>query len=128
MPSTFFEKHLDNLDWPRICRNEGIPSIFFEKHLDNLDEFNWYNLCGNTNIPLDFFKKHLDKVAWGPLCGNDFGKYFNNMKKEKTKIFMSLVFKDIESYIYSIPLNSFSCLPKGGSGYIEIIRKYNFYN
>jgi len=116
IPSTFFEKNLDKVDWYSLCLNTNIPSTFFEKHLDKI---NWYWLCQNTNIPSTFFEKHLDKVDWNCLCRNNFSFYFDNQEIQQTKSKMKQVLNEIESIVFAVPPNVFSCLPKGGAGYLE---------
>lgn len=51
--------------------------------------------------------------------------YFKNIKMQETKSKLSLVFEEINIFVYSILPNLFSCLPKGGSDYIEMINQYD---
>ena len=48
-------------DINKLATYSNIPFTFFEKHIDKVD---WSNLSYNTNIPFVFFEKHLDKVNW----------------------------------------------------------------
>ena len=122
IPVEFFEKHLDKVYWIYLCYNENLPVRFFE---ENLDKINWINLCYNTNMPINFFEKHLDKVNWSSLCKNNFNCYLHNREIQINKMKMSLVLKEIESFIYTVLRNVLSCLQKGGLGYIEVVSKYN---
>jgi len=31
---TFFERHLDKVDWPALSKNPSLSEAFFEKHID----------------------------------------------------------------------------------------------
>jgi len=44
------------------------------------------------------------------------------VKENKTKF--TKVIKEIDTFCYSIPSNDFPVLPRGGSGYLDIIEKY----
>jgi len=50
--------------------------------------------------------------------------YFKKTQIENNKNNLSKVFKEISSLINTFPSNSFSCLPKGGRFYLEMIDKY----
>jgi len=66
----------------------------------------------------------LDKISWYYLTKNDFSSYFNNKEKEENKKQMILVHNEIKTFIYCMPCNILSCLPKGGCGYVEMLSKY----
>jgi len=65
-------------------------------------------------------------VSWINLSRNNFSCYLQKIGIEENKIKMVHVFDEIKSFVNSIPLNGFSCLPRGGTGYIEVLSKYNF--
>lgn len=37
LPESFFEKHLNKIDWCELCTNRSLSEAFFERHLDNID-------------------------------------------------------------------------------------------
>ena len=50
---TFFEKHLDNVDWQLLSCNINLSESFFERHLDKVD---WEILSQNKNMNEAFFE------------------------------------------------------------------------
>jgi len=124
IPASFFEKHLDKVHWDSLCCNTNIPVSFFEK---NLNKINWDNLCLNTNIPVTFFNNHLDKINWIYLSSNNFGSYFQNFEIQENKTKMTLVFEEINTFVYLVPPKVLNCLPKGGSGYLEMLSRYEIF-
>jgi len=113
---------LDKVGWYYLCQNTNIPIKFFEKHLDKV---RWFSLSINTNMSIEFFEKSLYEVNWESLSKNNFSEYFNNVEIEENKKILSKTHHKINTF-YSIPSNSFSFLPKGGRGYLEVLEKYNF--
>lgn len=70
LPISFYEKHIENVDWCALCENENIPISFYEKHFEKIS---WKNLCLNDSVPLQFFITHLgEKIILyiDDLCGN----------------------------------------------------------
>jgi len=39
---------------------------------------------------------------------------------------MGIISKEINIFVNAVPCNTFSCLPRGGQGYLEVVGKYNF--
>ena len=63
----FFEKHIDIVNWDKLCKNTNLSDSFFERYIHSL---NWFSLCQNTNISESFFEKHIHRVNWVGLCQN----------------------------------------------------------
>ena len=124
VPFTFFEKHLDKLDWYNLYVNKNIPESFWEKYIDKITKYGWSVILRNTNIHLSFIEKYANNANYDILYYNDFSEYFDNIELQETKSKMSFVLKDIENFVYSVPVNVISCLYKGGYGYLEVINKY----
>ena len=55
-----------------------------------------------------------------------FDNYFLNLEKQEYKNIMKNSLKDINQYVNCIPPNVFSCLPKGGQEYLDVVEKYKF--
>jgi len=66
----------------------------------------------------------LDKVDWENLSQNNFSNYLIDLQKQENKIKTYLIHTEIKNIVYSVPPNVSSYLPKGGQGYLEIIKKY----
>ena len=57
-----------------------MSETFFERHLDKV---NWLWLSRNPVCSEAFFERHLDKVNWTWLFGNNFQVYITNtLEKE----------------------------------------------
>lgn len=63
------EKYVQYINWDAVCMyNWLLPISFYEKHIENVD---WYALCANENIPISFYEKHFEKISWDDLCYNN---------------------------------------------------------
>ena len=77
---SFFEQHLYKVVWRCLSRNTSIPVSFFELHLDKV---RWEVLSDNTSIPVSFFKQHLDEIDWYKLSSNNFSIYIKNVNSTR---------------------------------------------
>ena len=78
----------------------------------------------NNSIPISFFEKHLNMINWADISYNNFEIYFKNIEREGYKNIMNNVFEEIKTFLYSLPSNQHSMIPKGGKGYLEVLGKY----
>jgi len=63
----------------------------------------------------------LDAIDWVVLSFNNFSQHLSNIE---TKQKMTKVFFEVDSFVGTVPSNSFSCLPNGGCEYLGILGKY----
>ena len=63
--------------------NNNISDSFFERHLDRVD---WRWLSQNINVSEEFFERHLDNVIWEVLPVNNFNKVIERRFKEIAQV------------------------------------------
>src|SRR4030042_1755182 len=64
---SFFERHMDKVNWASLSQNPAVSEAFFERHIDRVD---WIWLSENSILSESFFEKHIDKVNWVCLSRN----------------------------------------------------------
>jgi len=70
-------------------------------------------------------EKYMIKNKLYSVCDislNDFSSYLKKIKIYEDRF--STVIKQIDNFVPVVPSNTFSCLPKGGGEYLEMLEKH----
>lgn len=98
---SFYEKHLDKINWLEICMNPSLGEAFYERHIKKVV---WEKICGNIGLPESFFRKHLDKLTksdWQVLVRNPriSEKFIEEFLERITSAYLPKNKQDIWEYI-----------------------------
>lgn len=57
----FIERHLDKVNWDRICITSDLSEDFIRRHIDKVD---WESICCAQNLSESFLREYWDQVFW----------------------------------------------------------------